>query len=261
MKFYRILALMRRDFLVMYRAKFMMIEYYYFPLVTLAMWGMFTLYAQEFALQAGILVFLANVFISLVSTTQHAVNISMMSDSWSGSFLGLLLSGIREGEYLFARIITSLITAGILTSIMFAVSYFVFGVVLIATALSALIVLTGLSIVAAVGVAIMLGAIILALGKEYGFIAWSAILVFVLLSGPFYPISTFPPGLHELASIMPFTYTFAAIQQLIATGTVSGILFLYQGLVGLGYLLVGVPLYFFIFQYARRSGKLARHSW
>ncbi len=261
MKLSRIFALILRDFTLMRRSKFMVTEYFYFPLVTTLTWGFFVLAAPEAAVEASLLVFVANIMMSLNTSAQSTVNLTMMDDSWSGSFLGLMLSGISEAEYLVARICSSIIVSLGLTTSLLAIAYGVFGVTFIGTQLPAILLLIGLSLAAAIGFAVVLGGIILALGKEFGFLAWSALVLFILLSAPLFPVETFPAGLKEISAVMPFTGAFEGLRELVATGALGMGNLIHQVIVTAAYLIVGFPVYFGIFRYARRTGRLIRMSW
>src|SRR3989338_2233355 len=107
MKINRIIALIYYDILVFSRAKWRVVEMFYFPITTVIMWGLFSTYMKSFALDAGLIVLVLNIFWNFAVVAQSNTNMQIMDDSWSGSIKQLLISGIKESEYIFARIIST----------------------------------------------------------------------------------------------------------------------------------------------------------
>ena len=255
MRLYKITALMYRDFLIMMNAKWRLVEMFYFPITGIIIWGFFAIYSKQFALEAGLLVLMVNVFWNFAQIAQSTVNIQLQEDVWSGSLKQVLLSGITEFEYIGARILSStvvsLLLAVILTVLASAFGLDIFG------HLGALLILMAITLVGSIALAIFIAAIVVAVGREYGFLAWSALQIFILLSAPFYPIEVFPRVLQYVAVVMPFTALFASAR-LLATGGFSPALALQSLLVVLVSFALSWPVYLLAFRRARRTGKLVK---
>src|SRR3989338_4555495 len=192
MKMHKIRAMLYLDFVMFRNSKWRFMEFFYFPISTVVIWGLFSAFIKDMAVQAGLMVFVVNIFWAFAQISQSAVNMQMNEDSWSGSMKQIMITGITEFEYLFARIISSVTVSLSVMLIMSAVAYYVFGLVILATNFTQIIVLVFLTLVASIGLAVFVAAAIFFLGIEYGFIAWSILQLFVLLSAPFYPVSIFP---------------------------------------------------------------------
>src|SRR3989338_9571844 len=54
-----------------------------------------------------------------------------------------------------------------------------------------------LSLISSIALSVLVTSMIIVLGREYGFLSWSALHVFILFSAPFYPVSIFPGFLQR----------------------------------------------------------------
>ena len=96
------------------------------------------------------------------------------------------------------------------------------------------------------------------LGKEYGFLAWTLMQIFVLFSAPFHEPEVFPSALEVVSRFMPFTDAFAIARRIAAGLAVGRGMVLRAFAVGALYMAAGVPLYLAAFARARRTGLLAK---
>ncbi|MBC7189072.1 hypothetical protein H5U35_02495, partial [Candidatus Aerophobetes bacterium] len=96
MRWYKISALIFRDFVIFTRSQWRLVEFFYFPITTVIIWGFFALFAREFAKEAGLMILLVSVFWSYSYICQSTINLQMNEDIWSGSLKQVLSSGISE---------------------------------------------------------------------------------------------------------------------------------------------------------------------
>lgn len=249
----RLLALAFRDLLIIRRSKWRLVEIFYFPLTTMLMWGFFASYSRSFAFEAGLLVLVISLFWNFAYVAQSTVNMQMMEDAWSGSLKQLFLSGVSEIEYVVARMFTATLVSAPVLALMAAVAFLsgwnLFGNLPLVAAISVLTLLVSLAM------AVLITGMIVVLGRGYGFLAWTALQAFVLLSAPFFPREVFPGFLQAISAIMPYTYIFEAARGLALGSPVS----LWRpAFVALAYFILIWPVYLFCFRMARKNGNLVR---
>jgi ABC-2 type transport system permease protein len=252
---HRILALVYRDMLIIKRSKLRIFEILYFPLTTTLLWVFFALYSKTFAVEAGILVLVVNIFWNFAGSAQGAVNMQLMEDSWSGSLKQLFLSGVSDVEYAIGRMGTAVIISVPVLIIMLSVilltswdfSKAVFPIIMISV----------LTLIAALSLATMISGLIIVLGRDYGFLAWTALQAFIMLSAPFFPKEIFPPPFSWISYIMPFTYIFEAARNLASSLPVH---FLPAIISAGAYFIAAWPVYLYFFKLARRNGNLVKIS-
>lgn len=256
MRWYKIGALIFRDFVIFTRSQWRLIEFFYFPVTTVIIWGFFALFAGEVAREAGLMILLVSVFWSYSYICQSTVNLQMNEDIWSGSLKQVLSSGISEFEYIIARIISSsLISAVVMVLMLFVAHFFGFS---IKGKFVQVLILTCLTLLASISLSVIISAFIVFLGRDYAFLSWTILQLFVLLSAPFYSADLLPLPLKFFALIMPFTDIFAAVREL-ALGRVAESFLLQRAVVVIGtYLIFSFPLYSFAFKRARKKGSLVK---
>lgn len=255
---HKVLALMYHDMLVFSRAKWRITEMFYFPITTIIIWGLFSAYVKSFALEAGLIVLALNIFWNFAVVAQSNTNMQMMDDSWSGSIKQLFVSGIREGEYIFARVLFTMGISLILLMILLLISFYVFGFEIIFSKPDITALLSLSTLIASVAMSVLIAALIINTGKEYGFLSWTLLQVFILLSAPFYPVTIFPPLLQVVARFMPYTATFENARAFASTGTINYSMLVEGIVISIAYLAISIPLYLYAFRRARKTGYLVR---
>lgn len=259
MRWYKVSALMGRDLRIFIRSKWKLMEIFYFPVTTVLIWGLFAAYMKSFNMETGLMVLAVNVFWSLSYITQSTTNLNMNEDVWSGSLKQVLSSGVSAMEYIGARIISSLLTAVVVASIMLTTAYY-FGLTVIATNFTAVLSITGITLFAAITMSILVAGLMLFLGRSYMFLAWTLLEIFILLSAPFFPLEILPGPVQAVSQAMPFTRIFSSVRGLVETGTVSNQFLLEGFAVILIYTIASVPLYLLGFRHAKKNGELVKMS-
>ncbi len=258
MKLYKIAALIYYDMFVFKNSRWKIAEFIYFPLTTIIIWGLFSVFVRDKAVEAGLVVLVANIFWNFAYLAQSSVNMQMNDDTWSGSLKQILVTGITEFEYLTARMIFAIIISIGIMLLMLGISYYMFGLSLIATNASDILILSALTLFASLTLAILLAAMIIAAGREYSFLAWSALQAFILLSAPFYPVSIFPEPVQVVSKLMPFTNIFEATRSLVSAGTMNSAVLIEGFLITVAYAVFSLLAYKIVFHRARKTGGLVR---
>lgn len=259
MKFYKIFALMYADMLLVKNSKWRIMEYLYFPITTVVIYGLFSLFVSSYALEAGLIVFIVNIMWSFALLTQTHINMSMNEDSWSGSLKQIIITGVSDFEYIAARLLSSIIIAMVVLALLITVSANAFGLAIILQQWQVFALLFMSTLIASLALSVFIAGAMVALGREYSFLAWTAMQIFILLSAPFYPVSIFPDFIKPLVLVMPYTHIFEATRAIISEP--AGLSIALPGFyVAAAYFLVSLPFYKYIFIKARQKGWLVRLS-
>jgi len=258
MKWHKVLALIYHDALVFSRAKWRIAEMFYFPITTIIIWGLFSTYVKSFALEAGLIVLALNIFWNFAVVAQSNTNMQMMDDSWSGSIKQLFVSGIRESEYIAARVLFTVGISLLLLAILLLISVYAFGFEILFSRFDITVYLSLSTLIASVAMSVLIAALIINTGKEYGFLTWTLLQVFILLSAPFYPVTVFPPPLQIVSRFMPYTATFENARAFVSTGAINSNLLTEGFIISCAYLAMSIPLYLYAFKRARKTGYLVR---
>jgi len=258
MRLGNITAVMQNDARILKNSKWHAIEMFYFPVFNTLIWGFFSTYSKQYSAQAGLIVLIVNMFWTFTHLAQQEANMLVMEDLWSLSIKHVFTSGVTPFEYLFAKLASSAFIAIIVTSLLIFIAN-AFGAPLYLH-LAQVIAISGVALIGSLALATLVSGTVLMLGKEYAFLSWSTLELFVFFSAPFYDPSILPKILQVITTIMPFTAVFAAARAL-ATNTPLTKNILLSGLyTALAYFALTLIYYHFCIKHARKSGKLARIS-
>ena len=260
MKFYKLKAMIYRDFLLYKRIRWKIFQFLYFPIITTLVWGLFSVFARDFSLEAGLIILSVNILWSFASLNQTNTNTTIMSDTWTGSFKQIILSGISEYEYIISRIISSTIISIFVGISLMVIAYYFFGLTIIAQKLTEVSIVVILTLMSSIGLSVLIASMIIIMGRYYDFLSWTASQLFFFLSAPFYPVSLFPVALQFIANFMPFTFIFESMRNLATTGEVSSSLLINATILSCAYFFLSLPIYKYIFQRARKNGMIVNFS-
>ena len=260
MRLYKITSLVMRDMTIMKKSKVRFIESFYFPITTVLIWGLFSMYSKTFSVEAGMLVLAVNILWSFAYLAQSVTNVLIMEDVWSDSFKQVILTGVTQFEYLAARIFVSTLNSIAVLAVMLGMAYWMFDMTMIATNFGEIMALSLITIIGSIGLAVMISALIIGLGREYAFLSWSTVQLFVFFSLPFIPLAAAPEALRYVAYVMPYTTVFEGARTLVTTGSLSLASVYYGFIIAFAYILISLPVYWHIFERARKNGNLVRLS-
>jgi ABC-type polysaccharide/polyol phosphate export permease len=256
MRLNNVIAVVQNDARVIRRVKWRLLEITYFPITSILIWGLFAYYSRQYAVEAGLIVLVVNMFWSFCQLAQQQANILIMEDLWSLSIKHVLVSGVSEFEYLLAKLITST-TAAITVSTILLLIANAFGAPLIAN-LKIVAITAGIALLGSLSLAIAIAGTVMVMGREYGFLSWSMLQLFIFFSAPFYSPSVLPGALRWITSIMPFTRVFEAARAIATHAAVPSALLWHAFLITATYFVLAWPYYYYCFRKTRKSGMLAR---
>lgn len=254
----RILAVIRRDFWIIRKIRYGTIRVFYFPITMILIWGFFVNWARDIAVELAFILLAVNIFWQLAQHTQGGTNIQIMEDRWSESYKQIVLTPIRPIEYLFGKFAFAIILSLTSFTIIYLMAYLFFHFTVLAEQLVSFIILSSIMLIASLGIATIVESFILVLGNEYGFLSWSSTQLIILLSAPFFPMTTYPLLLQGVSAVMPYTWVFEGVRALVNTGVLDSVLLLRAFVVAFLYLTLSIVFYNRMFEKARMEGKLVK---
>ena len=256
MKLNNILAIIANDYRIVRKVKWRILEVTYFPLSTVLIWGLFSLYSRAYAVEAGLIVLIVNLFWSFSQLAQQEANILIMEDLWTSSLRNTLTSGVSQTEYILAKLFMSSLTAVVVASVLMVIAN-AFGAPLSAR-LGTVVLLAGISLLCSIGLAVIIAGTVVMLGREYGFLSWSTMQLLVFLSAPFYSPAILPAAARWITEIMPFTYVFQAARAIATGAPIPNGMLVHAFVIAMIYVVAAWPYYFWAFRRAKKTGMLAR---
>lgn len=219
MNYLRIKTVVRRHAYVLWRAPHRWFDIAFWPLMDVILWGSLGTYvasldgptssASATFLLAGIIMF------HVLFQSQIAVATGFMEETWSRNLLNVLTTPVTEIEYVagtavfgFVKVALALTTLSITALAFFAFHLSSIGWSMIPIA--AILVMVGWGVgIAGIG-------FVLRFGQGAEVITWGSNFILMALSGVFNPIEALPGVLQPIARLLPSTYAFAALRDVLA---------------------------------------------
>jgi ABC-2 type transport system permease protein len=193
---------------------------------------------------------------------QQGIMTSFLEDIWSQNFINFFASPLKIIEYLSGLVMTSIATAvtGIVTVVCIAGIAFGYDFFMIGLSLMPFIIIL---FIFGTAMGIFVSGMIFRLGPTAEWLGWPIPLVLSLFAGVYYPIATLPPALQVVSRLIPASYVFESLRDILIRGAsfTDVMLFLLIGM-GLAFLYLCAAYAFFIKIYRRNleSGAIARFS-
>jgi ABC-2 type transport system permease protein len=235
-----------------------LLELAYWPTMQMILWGFITLFLLQHstwvARASGVL--LAAVLLwDVLFRGQLGVSLSFFEEMYSRNLAQLFVSPLRPHELVAATLLISLIrtligvgTAAVLAIVFYHYSIFSMGLPLLAFFSNLL--------VMGWAIGLMVSALVLRYGLGAESLAWVAIFAVQPISGIYYPVSVLPDWLQPVAAILPSSHVFEGMRAVLIEHRFP--LSQLRVAVGLNalYLALGVVVFLYAFEVARRRGLL-----
>jgi ABC-2 type transport system permease protein len=206
----RIRAIVRRHAFVLQRAPQRWFDVVFWPVVDAVLFGsMGVFFARESGRgKSGVALLLAGILLfHVVFQAEISMATGFMEETWSRNLLNLMVTPLREIEYVIALVLFGLarlvLAVVVLTSVAFGL--FAFDITDVGFALLPIV---AILLVVGWSVGMIVIALILRVGQGAEILAWGLLAMVMPLSGIFYPVNALPGILQPLARVLPTTHVF-----------------------------------------------------
>jgi len=254
----RISAIVMRFFFLHRRSVARVMEIFFWPVMNLIVWGFVTAYLKELALPKTVLFLLGAVILwDVLYRSQQGITLAITEEFWVKNIINIFISPISIGEFLAAICIVGLIKSVVTTIVLGFLAFFFYRFNLFSAGPGLVLFLGNLLLFGwAVGLFTM--ALIFRYGRAAEALIWGVPFLIQPFSAVFYPVSVLPFWLQKVAYLLPSTYVFEGMRQVLATGVVDlSMLGISFGL-NLVYLLLGSLYFSWMLRKVREMGYLSR---
>ena len=259
----RMRALARRNAYVLVREPHRLFDVTLWPVVDVLMFGSLAAFVGRDAASGGQQAagyLLAGIILwHVVYQSQIAVSTGFLEETWTRNLLNLMVTPIRETEYVGGVVLFGLAKLVMGVGLM-AIGAFVFFSFNVGSIGPALIPIATVLLVVGWAISLLVIAFVLRFGHGAEALAWGVMFVLMPLSGIFYPVDALPAAVRPIALALPTTYAFKALRGvvdgqpldwgLIAVGTAGAVVLALLA----GWFLVAMLRTF------RRRGYVTRYS-
>jgi ABC-2 type transport system permease protein len=254
----RIAAMMLRYWYLLRSSWPRLLDLMYWPLVQMITWGFIQVYVMQnagFFARAGGTLIGALLLWDILFRGQLGFSIAFLEEMWARNIGNLMMSPLRPFEFIVALMAMSVVrlSIGAVPVSLLAIAFFGFNLYALGLALVAFffnLMLTSWA------VGIFVSGLVLRNGLGAENFAWSIMFVFMPLACVYYPVTTLPTWLQPAAWILPPTYVFEGMRELLISHAFRADLMVEA--LGLNAVLfaIGVVGFLTLLKSARRHGSL-----
>lgn len=217
----RVRAVARRHAYVLVRSPHRLFDVSLWPLVDVLLFGGIAAFVGTGEASAGDRAagyLLAGIVLwHVVYQSQIAVSTGLLEETWTRNLLNLMVTPLREVEYVAGVALFGLVKLGIGIAVMGLAALVSFGFDV--TSLGpGLVPIAAVLLVVGWAISLLVMGLVLRFGAGAEALAWGVMFVVMPLSGVFYPTDALPGGLQPLAAVLPTTHAFAALRTLVDGG-------------------------------------------
>jgi len=254
----RVQALILRQLYLYRRSLARVMEIFFWPVMSLAVWGFVSTYLQRVALPGAVVYLLGAIILwDVLYRSQQAITLSLTEEFWVKNILNLFIAPIRISELMLATCLVGIFKAVITTFFLGLLAYFLYSFNLLRVGPALVPFLIGLLLFGwAVGMLTM--GLVLRFGHASEALIWGVPFLMQPISAVFYPVDTLPGWLRVVAYALPSTHVFEGLRASLSSGQVNGRIFLIMLALNLVYLIAGALFFGHMLRSVREQGRLAR---
>ena len=230
----------------------------YWPTIQIILWGFiskfFSIHSSYYNDVLGVILTCAILY-DILFRSSISFNMLFLEEIWSRNFTNLFIAPLKLKEIIIALIFTALVRtliglvpAILLTSPLFGVSILNLGFPLLLLFLSLYIFGITLGLFVSAG--------LIRFGPSFENIAWSSLFLLAPLGCIYYPIDILPNFFQIIAKSLPLVYVFDETRNILLNGFINYENLRQAYLLNLGYLILGIFLFYLSFLKARIKGTL-----
>jgi ABC-2 type transport system permease protein len=254
-------VLVLRYVLIYRRSPIRLIEVLFWPTMSLLVWGYITMFIQRAAEGdlTRFITFLIGAMIcwDILFRAQQGVSLSFLEDVWARNLLNIFCAPVRLSEYVFATFLFGLLRVGVTLLFLWALAWLFYHFNFFALGLALIPFIANL-LMLGLTIGIITIAIILRYGHGAEPFAWALPFLLQPFSAVFYPVSVLPEVMQKVAWIIPSTYVFEGMREVMRSGTIPWDNLAWAVALNIAYLIAAMSLLIRMFNLARDRGLLGK---
>lgn len=229
---------------------------FYWPAMNLLLWGLTSVYIKNASRDIPQIVFViltGVIFWLVLYRAGHEISVNILEEFWNGNLINIFASPVRIREWISAVLILSiwkmlmtLFFTWILSYFLYAFNIAIYGFFLIP--FTASLVLTGWVL------GFLVSGIVVRFGPTLQTLAWTGINLIAPFSALYYPVSVLPLWAQKISAVVPASYIFEAMREIIYTGRLSYDKLIISFALNIVYLVLSIWFFVFMFNQSRKLG-------
>ncbi len=258
----RVLAVVQRQFYLIRGSVARVLPLFIWVAVDIVLWGFITKYLNSVSASGMnfVPVLLGAVLMwDFFTRVMQGVTMAFFEDVWSRNFLNFFASPLSVSEYVCGLVISSILTSAVGLVVMLGLGIAVFGLPVFDYG-AALVPFLLILFLFGIAIGIVGCTLVMRFGPAAEWFIWPIPALLSPFASVFYPLSTLPAWMQEVAKLLPPSYVFEGMRAIIAGKSVpEGALLSGAGL-AVAYILLAQYVFILVYRYALKTGLIARYS-
>lgn len=238
------------------------LEFFFWPVMSLLVWGFVTTYFQSIVMsdKARVVYFLisAMIFWDVLYRAQQTVTLAIAEDIWTHNIQNVILSPLRLWEWMASMFLFGLIKVIVVVIFLSVVALGLYRFHFFDMMGFYLFPFMASLLFFGWGIGVMTSGLLLRWGHAVEALIWGIPFLIQPLSAVFYPVATLPIWLQFISKLLPSTYVFEGIRSVTATGAMNWSLFGWSVVANLIFFVLSSVVFMVLFREARSAGRLGR---
>ena len=257
----RIWAVLLQEIFITARSVEVIVDLPFWSVVTVIVFGFVTKFlSQVMNPVIAQYLYLGTLMWEIMRVTQYSMSLGALWNVWSHNFSNMFITPLSMVEYVIAQMLSGALKALVLFSVVCGIAALLFGFNVFSMGPANL----GLSflnlLLFAYSLGLLILGIILRLGTRIQALAWGLVLIFQPLTAAFYPLSVMPPALQSVARAFPPTYVFEAARAGLTAPEIHWDWQAIAAVENVGYFVLSVWFFQYMFRRSRETGQFARNE-
>ena len=261
MNWNRIKAIIQKFWYTNQRDIFRIFDIFIWPAIELFIWGIFSVFISKTNTNGVNLVtmLLGGVVLwSVFNRASRDISLTMIDELWNRNFINLFSTPLHIGEYMMAAVIVGFIKLTISITFMFLLAYVLYGFQISSLGLYIIPSVIGLTMFGWT-LSIFVQACFLRYGRTVEVLIWAIAALVQPFSCIFYPITALPGWAQPVAGLLPTTYFFENMRQMMIGKGINGEQIIIAFGLNVLYLTLAIFFLYSSFAHARKNGNLVKN--
>lgn len=236
------------------------VDSFWWAIIDLIFWGLTSNYLKQNnpGIPNIVAFFIGGIILWVfVQNSQRDINMPLLNEAWNRNLINLFITPIRLREFMIGTIILGLIKLSLtcVTLILIALILYQFNIFTLGWYLLPAVVNL---ILVGWWIGFFINGLILRFGYRVEAFAWSLVFVIYPFSAIFYPVSILPDWAQFIAYLLPTSYIFENMRNVIFAGTYSWTSMMFSFILNMLYLTLSVIFLKLMFKEALKSARLVK---
>ncbi|TSC67949.1 MAG: ABC-2 type transport system permease protein, partial [Parcubacteria group bacterium Gr01-1014_66] len=257
MQRHRIWAIILRHLLFFRKNLDYLTGIFYWPVINLLLWGLASEYFEaRFAVGGSTIVFAivsGIIFWMIAERAEFEFTFGILQELWDKNLVNLFATPLKFSEWVVAFLLLAIfkgmftfVFSAVVAMVLYDARVFEFGLLILPFAI--LLIMTGWWIGA------LIAGLVLRYGTRVQALAWTVPALIAPFSAIYYPVSILPEWAQKIAYLLPTTYVFEGMRDVLARGVMDYQKLLVSVLLNVLYLAAGFFFLAISFKKAKQKG-------